>query len=157
MIDKLLSAVADWPVIVQGALGSALFAGLAYLGQRLTPLISARFSEVSKKRRKAFLFQQRLKYAYKVTKDNPTRGAIISALLYIAARSLIRAAIWLVLGLIFSSFEGVLGVVGFGGCLYYLFAALSVVNHVPDAEDNAAKLEELRIEAEKLGDESAAA
>lgn len=153
MIERLLAAVADWPIIVQGALGSALFAVVLFFGQKAAASITARYSVSSKNRRRGYLLEQGLKYAYKLTKDNPTRAAILTALIYRAIRHCIRAAIWLTLGLLGSTLLPVLGVVGYIGCLYYLFAALNSVAAVPDVEDVAEKMKQLKEEARALGEQ----
>jgi hypothetical protein len=152
VIERLLTSISDWPVIVQGALGSALFAAVLFLGQKATGSLSSRYSAVSRERRRNFLLEQRLKYSYKLAKDMPTRAAIFSGLLYRASKNALRAAVWLTLGLIFSTFLPVLGLVGFLGALYYLFAALNTVTPVPEVDDIAERLKELTVESKTLGD-----
>jgi hypothetical protein len=148
--NEFVAAITAWPVLIQGAIGSAIFWLVLLLGQKLAVRASAKYSESSKKRRKDFLMEQRLKYYYKTTTDNVARGVVFSALTYRAFRNFLRASIWMTLGLLGGSFISTLGVIGFLGAIYYLFAALNTVTPVPDGSDPAAKLKELSEEIERL-------
>ena len=152
MLDRLVAAITDWPALVQTVFGSAVFSLILVLGQKAAVAVSAKYAATSLKRRKNFLMEERMKYAYGAATDTAMRSAIISALLYRACRYAIRAAIWLTLGLIFSSVLPVLGAVGYIGCLYYLFVALNVVKGVGDSDsvDSSAKVKELTDELSKL-------
>lgn len=101
MFEKIAHAATDLPVIFQAALGSALFALLLWSGQKLTAHIASKVTTNSKSRRKTFLVEETLKYSLLGAKDYSTRGAYVSLLLYRAARNLIKALIWLTLGLAF--------------------------------------------------------
>jgi hypothetical protein len=150
MLERLYSAVTDLPVIIQGALGSALFASIVYVGQRIFSVVQLRFSALSKERRRTYLLEQQIKYNVLSTKGLPNRGALVSLLLYRASRSLFKALIWLTSGLIFGSVDSTLGLVGYFGCIYYLLLGLSAVTGPEPVEDNEAKLEEIRNELAKL-------
>jgi len=150
VLDQLIKAVSDWPVILQGAIGSALFWLVLLIGQKLSVTISAKYSESSKKRRRDFLLEQRLKYYYNSTNDNTARGTVFSALTYRAFRSFLRATIWLILGFLGGTFLSSLSVVGYLGALYYLFAALNTVTAVSLEDDAHQKVEEMTNELKKL-------
>ncbi len=152
MLEKIIAAVTDLPVLIQGALGSALFALVMVLGQRLAAFIALKLTATSRKRRKRFLIEEILKYNVLSTNDYATRGAFVLLLLYRASRSLFKALIWLTLGLIFSAANPVLGLVGFLGCLYYLFAALNTVRAPEQVEDVEAKLEALKTQKAQIED-----
>lgn len=152
MLDKLVTVLTDWPVLVQGVLGSAFFWLILMLGQKTAMVVSAKYAATSRKRRESFLVEERLKYALQEATNTVEHTAYLSALLYRAFRHAIRAAIWLTLGLITSSFLPVIGAVGYIGCLYYLFAAFNVVKGVSNDEDTSAKLKELTDELNKLNE-----
>lgn len=151
MLEKLYAAITDLPVIIQGALGSALFAGAFCWGQKIFAVVQARLSELSVSRRRIYLVEQQLKYGILIANSVPEKGALVSLLIYRASRSLFKALIWLTAGFIFGAVDRLLGVVGFFGCFYYLLLGLGAVTGPQNSEDNKAKLEEIRAELEKLG------
>ena len=150
MLEKLYTAITDLPVIIQGALGSALFAGTVYFGQKVFAAAQGRLSELSRSRRRSYLLEQQIKYNVLAANGVPERGALVSLLLYRASRSLFKALIWLTTGLIFGSVDSLLGVVGYFGCIYYLLLGLSAVTGPETVENKKAKLEEIRAELAKL-------
>ena len=153
MFDKLVAAVTDLPVIVQGALGSALFALLLFMGQRLTTWLIVKYSQSSRARKRVFLIEESLKYNLTNADDYATRGAFVSRLSYRALRSLFRSLIWLTLGLIFGIVDKIFSIVGYLGCLYYLFSGLNTLMPPTRVKDVEAKLEEIEAEKKKLGGE----
>ena len=97
------------------------------LGQKLTALVSTKVSALSKRKRRGDLLTQLLRFQALKASSNELAGPYASILWYRASRSLIMGLMWLTLGLIFGSILPILGIVGFIGCLYYLFSALNVV------------------------------
>lgn len=152
MLDRLVAAVTDLPVILQGALGSALFALALFGGQRISVLVGSQFAKSSRKRRKVYLIEQQIKYNVVKSKEYAARGAFVSLLVYRASRSLFKALIWLTLGIAFGTMKEVLGLVGYCGCLYYLFAGLNTVTGPESVPDADAKLQEIKTELETLND-----
>ena len=151
MFQQLIKAVSDWPVLVQGAIGSAIFWLVLLIGQKSASLIALKYSSGSKSRRKSFLLEQRLKYFYKTTTDIPARSAVFTALTYRAFRSFLKAEIWLILGLLGGMLVPSLSVIGYLGAIYYLFEALNTVTPVPDTDDPAGKIAEITTKLKKLG------
>ena len=129
---------------------SALFAALAYLGQKAFAIAGKHVAGVSKKRRRTYLTEQQIKYNVLAAKDIPERGAFVSLLTYRASRSLFKALIWLTGGLMLGAADALLGVVGYFGCLYYLFLGLNTVTGPETVKDIHVKLEEIRQELTKL-------
>lgn len=156
MFEKIIALVSDWPGIVQGALGSALFWLALTLGQQLATFTSTKLAARSRKLRYAFVTEEILRYTPLSTEDFAQRAAFVSLLLLRASRSLFKALIWLTLGLAFASVISILGLVGFMGCLYYLFAALNSVRAPEHVEDVEAKLQALKAEQKQLKDDGEA-
>ena len=149
-MESLLSVVKDWPVIVQGALGSALFSALILIGQRSTAYLSGHVTSASKQRKFNRLKNELVRLNALSSTGNDA-GAFFAALLWLrASRPLIKALMWLTLGLIFNSFLSVLGVVGFLGCFYYLFPAFEVVKPIVYEGDVVARIQEIQGELESL-------
>jgi hypothetical protein len=128
-MSELVRTIQDWPVIIQGALGSALFALLMYVGEKLFSAVPAIFSKLSHKRRRSHLINQVLRLRAIASKDPIQKAYFPSMLWYRASRDVIKALIWLTLGLLFSEVS-VFRVIGFIGCLYHLFFALEVVKAI---------------------------
>jgi hypothetical protein len=148
MLDRLIAAVTDLPVIVQGALGSALFALLLFLGQKCTASVGTWYSNSSKRRKKEALVDELAVLSVVVAKDIPRSTHFTVMVLYRASRHLVRALYWLALGLIFGSTISVFGIVGYLGCLFFLLQALRLVQGRSEEELNAAesRLEEIKVE-----------
>ena len=126
----LLESIQDFPVIVQGAMGSALFALVLYVGQKSTAYGLDKFRLVSKRSRYSQLLEQHLRLrALKVNKVSE-QGSFAALMWMRASRHVIKGFIWLVLGMAFDFALGPLSVVGYMGALYYLFMALNVVKPI---------------------------
>ncbi len=149
-MEKLIAAIQDWPILIQGAIGSALFWVLLALGQKLMTFLSAKFSSLSKRRKKSELYTQLLRFRALTTSPHDLGGHYASILLYRASRSVVKALIWLAFGLIFYSVINALGIVGFIGCLYYLFAAYNVVRPLDYDGNITEKIKEIEQQLEKI-------
>jgi len=146
---ELQQAIQQWPVIIQGALGSALFALIMYLGQKLFAHVNHFISSVSNNSRISELTTEKLKLGMLTFRGE--KSAIFAApLVYRMSRKLLKALIWLVLGLIFGNFSNLLSVVGFLGSLYYLIIALNVVSPYETSEDSEERLQKINDELKKL-------
>ena len=142
-MDKLIQAIQDWPVLVQGAVGSGIFWLFLFVGQKVAMFVSSHVVELNKKSKYQYHFDQLLRCRAIKTRVNSEGGYYASILWYRASRHVIKGLIWLTLGLIFDSVIGVLGIVGYFGCFYYLFAALLVVRPFTYKGDIDQKIDEL--------------
>ena len=153
MLDRLVNAVTDLPVIVQGALGSALFALVLFVGQRVLAIAIARLAHSSKKRRKQALVDELAILNAASAKDVASETYYGVVVLYRTGRHLVRGLLWLTLGLVFGSTISVFGLIGYIGCLYYLFQALRLVEG-GDADNAEARLKEINTELNALAQSS---
>lgn len=150
MLDRFVTAVSDWPVVLQGALGSALFATLLFGGQRATAALSGWMRSRSKLSRQEYLFELLLRLEAVSSTESVDTAKYAAVLVYRAMRHLMKALIWLTLGLAMGSVISVLGIVGFAGCLFYLFKSLNVLAPTELTPDVAQKVAEARAELEQL-------
>lgn len=151
MTQSLIAAVQDWPVLIQGAIGSAIFWLVLLVGQKLTAFSSMKMREHSKERQKIFLFNEILRH--KAIRDGGAfeAGAFYAAVLWFrASRHVISGLIWLTLGLIFNAVSDVFGLVGFLGCLYFMFSALAIVKPLDFEGDISEKIAELETKRKEL-------
>ena len=133
-MQKLINALSDWPGLVQALVAAAVFSGLLSLGKISYRFVTTHINRMSRKRAIRRLSNQLWRYkAFKSYDDisDPYRAAYPALLWYRASGDAIRGLIWLTLGLITQSFLPIFGIIGFAGCLLYLFGALEVVAPVP--------------------------
>lgn len=145
-MNDLINVIKDWPALVQGALGSGIFWLVLYIGQKFTSLISDKAQLHSTKKNKKYLYNEILRHKAVRDGNEFQSGAFYSSVLWFrASRNVINGLIWLTLGLIFGSIIGVFGIVGYLGCLYYLFTALNIVKPVNyKGEDINQEIEKLQ-------------
>lgn len=121
ILQKTFEAVMQWPVIVQGALGSALFALISYVGQRVVKKIVATLAKHNQNLRKENLHRELIHTKFIRMPGRTDRVMIVSmfqASSYIASGLIFLALGWLFEGIVPLSFK--IGVLGF---LYYVFRA----------------------------------
>ena len=150
MLEKILTAVTDLPVIIQGAIGSGLFALVYFLGQKLYALGRDLITKQNKSRRRRYLTEEIAKYNIATADNYAKSNAFTTMLIYRAMRSLFKALLLLSLGLLFGSVGFVFGAIGYLGAIYFLFQGLNTVRAATKTEDKKQRLNELRDELESL-------
>lgn len=144
MLENLIKAVTDWPVVIQGALGSALFAVFMYTGQKLTQASTTWMRSRSKELRKSALLETLIRLQAVQATDSVEQAKYAAILVYRALRHVTKGLIWLTLGLTLGSVISVLGIVGFIGCLFYLFKGLAILAPTylePNVEQKIAEIQ----------------
>jgi hypothetical protein len=142
IIDQIL----QWPVIVQGALGSALFWLILVIGERSFRKCTSIFRGFSKEKQIEFLYADAVRHMAFADKDS---GHFV-VLIYCAVHYVIQALLAICLGLIFESIFPVFGVVGFAMAIYYLFLALNTVRDTKSGVDHKKELEQIEKKIEEL-------
>jgi hypothetical protein len=150
-VHELIEAIKNWPVIVQGALGSAAFWVLLVAIQNIYQFINHRISKVSRNNRKSELINERLKLGLKVTKGRD-RALFAPVLLYRMSRPFLKALIWMTLGLMFTPASSVLSTVGYIGSIYYMIKALVIVSPFSFEGDPKLRMAEIQDELDQLED-----
>lgn len=149
-MEKLLASIQDFPVIVQGAMGSALFALLVYIGQKVATYCFDSFRASSKKSRIRQLKEQQVRLRALCAEDYDQKAYLTSLLWLRASRHVVKALIWITFGLAFESAAGTLSVVGFIGAIYYLFLSLNIVKPISYEGNIEEKLMDIRTELRSL-------
>lgn len=152
MLEKIFSAATDVPIIIQGMIGSALFALVYFLGQKLYAYGKNILTKQNKIRRRRYLVEEIAKFHIATADNDSKRVAFMTLLIFRSLRSLFMALLWLTLGLSFSSSGLVLDKVGYLGAIYFLFQGLNSVRRPSEAEDKPKKLAELKAELAELKD-----
>lgn len=139
-VDKIL----EWPIIVQGALGSALFWIVLVLGQKIFAKASSKFSQDRKSANEVALLAR-------ASADLDESNHAFLCCLYGASHYLIKAILVVTLSLLISPFNNVIPIAGYLIAVYYLFRGLSWAPHF----DSFGTLSEARVELKKLEDKYA--
>lgn len=136
-MNELIEAIKAWPIIIQGALGSALFWLILVIGQRLTDTLAKKYSHHSREARLSWLTNEHAKLKAATSSTDQEFATYATVLLYRASRKLFSALMWLAMGLIFQSIFMPAGIVGFLGCVYYLFQGGQIIGVLkPQVEAN---------------------
>lgn len=151
-MTELWEAIKVWPAIVQGALGSALFALIVFGGQKSAGFLAPWVANVSLERKRSRLITEMTRLRAVTAREDASRGYYAAILWLRSSRYLLKGLIWLALGLCFGTFVNALGVVGYIGCIFYLFTALDGVKGIKRTGDEDQRLAGLAIELKKLNE-----
>src|SRR5438045_1754199 len=103
-MKAVVQQILQWPIIVQGALGSALFWLIITIGERVVRRIGARLRGFSRMRRLEFLHAEGLRYQSILEDQDPQMAVLaIVGLIYGAIHYIIKALAAACLGFIFYS------------------------------------------------------
>lgn len=152
-MEQLITSLKDWPVIVQGAVGSALFWIVLSALQALIRKVGVLRSKHSQSSRKSWLVSRLTKcQAFQIGPDGYAESAFnVSVLIYRSLRDFFIAMMWLCLGLLLQPFVPMAGTVGFMGCLFYILKAYEDVRPLGENIDLKKEEEKIRIELVKEG------
>ncbi|MEI5638745.1 MULTISPECIES: hypothetical protein [unclassified Pseudoalteromonas] len=131
---EIINEILKWPVIVQGALGSALFWILIEGGQRVVLSTSRRLSGDKKT---AMWFS----LAASVYDNYELEVKCRQIAIYGGLHYFIKAMILIVISLLVSPLLHVVSMVGYLVAIYYLFRALSYIPHTSRFGTNDQKKE----------------
>ncbi|MBN3116056.1 hypothetical protein H4F46_14265 [Pectobacterium brasiliense] len=126
-MQEIITAIMEWNVIIQGALGSAVFWLFLLLWQKLLGFCSKEYSSHSSKTRKTWLINRLAIINMSLSHSIEDQSHFAAILLYRASRFLFKALMWLVLGLTLNIIFQPVSAIGYIGCLYYLSKGLYVV------------------------------
>lgn len=127
-MESLIQQIIDWPEIVQGALGSCLFLISFSLLKYLFSLLVAISGKYNNRFQRELLTNERMRLYYDLNeKDNNAYIHSILFSLYRGIHSIVKACIFLVMGLIFSDIIYIFSIAAYVITLFYLFRALDAV------------------------------
>jgi hypothetical protein len=149
-MNELITTIKDWPVIVQGALGSALFWFILLIGQKIATFCASTFNTHNKIRRQRQVRIKLLRLKASLCEEPNEIAFFATAFIYRAAREIVTGLIWLALGLLSDSVIGVFGPIGYLGCIYYSFSALTILKPIVKTETTTQEIQELEKELNEL-------
>lgn len=117
----IIKIITDWPVIIQGVLGSAVFWLILELGQRMLRLSASRLNE-DKWAGNWFALAA-------LEASPPMRESARFMCLYAAFHYLLKSLVVFVMSFAFSPFIDVFASVGYFISVYFLFRGLAFVPH----------------------------
>lgn len=127
MLNSIIEIIKDWPIIVQGALGSGLFWLLLLCAQKTTKFMGDNFSKINKESELSALRTELLKIQM-IETNGIDKLNFAAPIIYRMSRPFLKSMIWLVLGLLLDSTLPIFGVIGYIGSLVYLSKALNIVS-----------------------------
>ncbi len=145
----LIEAIRDWPVIVQGALGSFAFWLVLRIATSAYSAISKTYAERSRRTRVQRLTDERL-LIYANLGGPYEAGHVASLIWYRASRRVVNALLWITLGLLVGSFVPYLSAIGYAGAIYYLIAAKLIVDPYRHKASLEERLDEVNTELSEL-------
>lgn len=148
-MQELFEAVKAWPVIVQGALGSALFSLVLILAERIRKLATAQYSKHSKSNRLSYLINEQARLEAILADTREDQVVVLTFIFYRASRPALKAAMWLLFGLTMDTMFSPAGLIGYTVSLFYLMRSYALVAPITD-EEPAEKLKAVNEEIEKL-------
>jgi len=144
-MSNFISQILSWPIIVQGALGSALFWLCLLIGNKIVRASIRHSITFGSERKMRILKMERLRYTGALAPGiEPTTLSTV-ALLYSAAGYAFKAMASIVLGLLLGDLLPLFRPIGYMFALYYLFWAIASVRdlHSDDEAQLKSRLEEL--------------
>lgn len=151
-MNELIDAIKAWPVIVQGALGSALFWLILVAGQRIRSAIAIRHSHYSKAARLSWLINEQTKLEARNAETLEEQSSNVIFLLYRASRPFVKSLMWLIYGLIMNSIAEPAGLIGYTVSLFFLFKAFEIVGPFESSDDPKGELHAINEEIQQLNE-----
>ena len=150
-MQTTLDIIKDWPIIVQGALGSGLFWLVLLIGQKVTSDLTQKYAQHSKKSRLCWLVNRSAILRANLSGTDNEFSVYAMIMVYRASRYLFRALMWMALGLLSQVFIEPVSIIGFVGCLYYLFKGFNIVSGTDESrEELDSELKTTLAEIEKI-------
>lgn len=145
---EIINTMLQWPVIIQGALGSFLFWISFEVIKKSVNYINRFFEKFNKDLKK-----ERLTYEFLQREFNISSGTKISNImlcLYAASHHIIKGIIFIILGLVLSNIIPFFEDIGYFIALFYFFRALNAVKM--DIEQKMT-IDDQKIRIEKISKE----
>ena len=150
-MSELVEVIKGWPVIIQGALGSALFWLVLVLAQKLFEISANNFSKRSKEQRISWLISRMAKFeAFGDENDDARSAFATSVLVYRSLRHAYKGFLWLGLGLLVFTFDEIGLAIGGIGLTYHFLKAYDVISPFKDEENTSEERQRVRDELAKL-------
>lgn len=146
----MFEQIMQLPVIIQGALGSALFALVFWLLKNAYILLAKKISFINKELRINSINAELIKYTSFKNGEPALMSLALTGLIYIAMSHFIKAVICLCLGYFLQSSLSIFQDIGVFFALYYLFQSLSTLKDNQNDNNYDEKISILNAELEKL-------
>jgi hypothetical protein len=122
ILHQSFEAVTQWPVIVQGALGSALFALISYIGQLLVKRLVVTLAQFNQNLREENLHRELIHTKHILNSEFTDRVMLVSV--FQASNYVVSGLIFLGLGWLFDGIVPLSFKIGVLGFLYFTFRAI---------------------------------
>jgi len=152
-MDELIKSITGYSGIIQGVIGSAIFAIIVFFGQKLLNKIMDILSKYSKDIKRKKLTGLRRKYhGIKARNNNEfvKSNSVQISLIYSSMRDIIKGLLWILLGLLFANTLFIFETIGYIGGIYYMFSALSIVQGIEIPQNIDEEIKRINKELNKL-------
>jgi hypothetical protein len=146
----MFEQIIQLPVIIQGALGSALFALAFWLLKNAYTLLANKISFINKELRINSINAELVKYTSFKNGEPALMSFALVGLIYIAMSHFIKAVICLCLGYFLQSFLSIFQDISMFFALYFLFQSLSTLKDNQKDKNYDEKISILNAELDKL-------
>ncbi|MFG0381991.1 hypothetical protein ACF8C6_13700 [Pseudomonas sp. zbq_18] len=148
-MTSLVDQILEWPVIIQGALGSGVFWLILLLGDKLIKFSSKHTLAFSKKQRIELLGSEILRYKGLLAPGMEAATLSTVGLIYEAVKYISWALSAITLGLLLSEILGVFSTIGYLVAIYYLFLAAHAVRDIKSSDPEIMKSHLAALEAKR--------
>jgi hypothetical protein len=145
---EYVQKILEWPIIVQGALGSLLFYAAFELTKFLTKKSSSFYEKFNKQVRRETLLFEKAQASANISSRSEASQMLVFCI-YGSVNKACKGLVFVGFGLIVYNFVPVFSTIAFAIAIYYFFRALRIVNMgIEDKTQDEHKEELERIEKE---------
>lgn len=149
-MQELIDAIKAWPIIIQGALGSALFWLVLLVAEQARRVAAAEYSKRSRSNRMTWLVNEQIRLRAVLAETSEAQTVALAFVFYRASRPALKAGMWLIYGLMMDSIFSPAGLIGYLVSLFYLIRAYALVGPIDTNGDLKARLKNVDEELESL-------
>ena len=128
---EIINKILEWPVIVQGILGSAFFWLIIHLGQKITTFFTNRAKKFRDRIQEHNICHEYIRRKWLLMPDYAPAG--FGYCIYYSIHFIVRGLILIILAQLFLRYIYVFSIVGYLGALFYFFRAAVWVTNLEDS------------------------
>ncbi|HHF3199684.1 hypothetical protein MTR11_23440 [Vibrio sp. CCB-PB317] len=148
---NIIDTITAWPVIVQGALGSALFAITSFLGQKIVRFFFSKWEKYSRTNNEVLASQKVALIGAYIDNDRNELSNVLTLMMFSSFHYIMKAVLFVAFGLVAESLLPAFGLAGYFIGFIYLFKAMTYSPHLAFLDNHTE--EELKEIKEQLAAE----
>ena len=148
-IEVIIKTITEWPVIIQGALGSALFAFISYIGNKMIKHLYFIWNKYSKENAEILDSHKQGLIEAHLERDFVELNNVMTVMIFCSLHYLMKATLFVSLGYMAESFIPIFGVVGYFIGFTFLFKAMTYSPHLKFLGKSDDELQDIKINLAK--------